>query len=314
MAWVEWQGTSRQKSLAASGLWCALALLLATAGAAGAQAPSSVWDTTPRQLPLVQPGTVVAERAPSPYTHLIIKSRTRLHPSDRQHVSASTAQMASLVFTTMLAQVRPYDDAGQQRYQLGRVAVGLGTPVGTRHMVLTPDTTSSLAPNLGFMQRMVVSRCYEIQSRSRQVARSPSMAIVDTPALVRRDDGKHVNIVLRYAILVDPQSGRLESLVWQINLDRNGGYAGLGSNIQWLPPSYQMDCVLRVDPDEFTLGVPSDVAFAPETIPQGQSQFAVPAPMRQAVAQQRLSASTASQLQAWLQQIFQTEPQVAIRP
>jgi hypothetical protein len=104
--------------------------------------------------------------------------------------------------------------------------------------------------------------------------RSDACAIYDTPIVIRIGETNR-SLVLRYALLVDPQSGELETLDWLIDVDDRGRYLALLGNMQWLAPSKVMVCDLYVDKSEYTLGIPSDNAFACLKIPQGRLQFAI---------------------------------------
>jgi hypothetical protein len=241
---------------------------------------------------LIPPGTVIGNQAPLGWSHLVIKTHTRPGSGDLSRVDATTAQLASLLFMTTLANVEPEPAPGPRRYYLSRVATGLGTQINGRDVVLSPDTQASYGANLGLLSRLVLSGAYDRQREVRMVARSRTMALYDTPALMLRA-GRHRPVVLRYVLLVDPPTGRLDTLVWLIDRDGRGGYQGPSSAIQWLPPGKLEDCRLHVDGHEFVLGVATEKAFASSQIPQGQWQLDFPADIRVAAGQPFLSAASA---------------------
>jgi hypothetical protein len=111
---------------------------------------------------------------------------------------------------------------------------------------------------------------------------------------------RHRPVVLRYAVLVEETTGKLDTLLWLLDKDEGGGYAGPVGPMEWLPPNKIEDCVLHVDSREFTLGNPTEKAFAMSRLPQGQKQIDFPASMRAAAASQKLTAETASDLEAGL--------------
>jgi hypothetical protein len=115
---------------------------------------------------------------------------------------------------------------------------------------------------------------YDKQRTVEIVLRSETTAVYDTPIVIRLND-ENRTLVLRYGILVDPQSGRLDSLCWLIDVDDQQRYLRLVGNMQWLAANKVMDCQLYVDKSQYTLGVPSDNAFACLKIPQGRVQFAI---------------------------------------
>jgi hypothetical protein len=234
------------------------------------------YDVTPRPIELIPPGTVVEKTAPAPYTHLIVKSFPRLGAGDVDAVSDMIKELASFLHTALVAKVAPYDVNGARRYRLAEVATGFSANVpGRGDTVLSPDTEKKLGANLSFFARMVLSRCYEEQQKSRYVVRSDTMAIVDTPATMLRE-GKHRWVIIRYAILVSERSGRLDALVWMIDLDGQGRHAASVAEISWLAPNFIVDGVLRVDASQFTFGIPSDLAFACITPPQTERRVPIP--------------------------------------
>ncbi len=75
-------------------------------------------------------------------------------------------------------------------------------------------------------------------------------------------------MIMRHAVLVDPDTGRLSTLVWLLS-KTPAGYGLAESNLQLLPPNMQEARLLHVLKDRFTLGIPSPDAFALVRIPQG---------------------------------------------
>jgi hypothetical protein len=60
------------------------------------------------------------------------------------------------------------------------------------------------------------------------------------------------------------------------------------------------DCVLHVDAGEFSLGVPSESAFALDRIPQGQKRLAVAEDLKPLAGRMRLTEDMAGQLETKL--------------
>jgi hypothetical protein len=265
------------------------------------------YDVAIRPIELLAPGTVIEKTAPAPYTHLIVKSFPRLGAGDLQAVNNTTKQLASFLHTSLMAKVGAYQVKGESRYRLEEVATGFGTNIpGRGDTIISPDTERKLGANLGFLARIVLAKCYEEQQKCRYMARSNTMALVDTPVILVRN-GQHRKSVLRYAFLVSERSGRLDTLIWMIDLDNQGQYAEASGDIHWLAPNTLVDCVMAVDADLFTLGVPSDIAFACVKTPQGErslplsSTFAPLAGLPQFTAEQAKSI----EIQLWniLQQL-----------
>jgi hypothetical protein len=190
---------------------------------------------------------------------------------------------------------------------LEEVATGFSANIpGRGDTVLSPDAEKKLGANLSFFARLVLSRCYEEQQKCRYLVRSDTMAIVDTPAIMLRD-GKHRWVLIRYAFLVSERSGRLDSLVWMIDLDNQGRHAATVGEISWMPPNMILDGVMHVDASHFTFGIPADLAFACATPPQTDRRTPVPASLTElsALPQFTREQARAAEIELWkvLQQL-----------
>lgn len=232
-------------------------------------------DVTPRSVPMIPPGTVVADRAPKGWTHLVLKSYPHISRESLPKVSKTTAHMASLLFTVILAKVEGQRTAGGfSRFRLAKVGVGVGTTVDGQDMVMTTATEAQLGAGLGWVDRQVLSGGEEQLNRMSVVARSPSMAVLDTPSYMLHD-GKHIDMLLRYALLLDTGTGRLTTLAWALAAGRGADAVPLGP-IEWLAPDFVRGCPLHVDTDEYVLGFPTKTAFAMVTPPPGRKQIDPP--------------------------------------
>lgn len=260
------------------------------------------YDVTARPIELIPPGTVIDRTAPAPYTHLIVKSYPRLGAGDLHAVNEMTKQLASFLHTSLVARTGTYTVGGETRYRLEEVATGFGTNIrGRGDTVISPDTERKLGANLSFFQRLVLSKCYEEQQKSRYIVRSDTLAVVDTPLIILRND-QHRRAILRYALLLSERSGRLDTLMWMIDLDAQGRYATPAGEVHWLAPNTLVDCVMHVDADEFTLGVPSDIAFACLKTPQGKHAASMPDSLTPLAALPQFTPEQAKALevQLWL--------------
>lgn len=255
-------------------------------------------DVTPRPLEPIPPGTVIADRAPAGWSHLIIKSHPRVGEETIGRISETTARMAGLLFTAMLADVRPEPGQdGTPRFHLRAVGVGVGTDVDGKEMILSSQTQKQLGAELSLIDRTVLAGGEDQLRQMRLVARTPTMALIDNPTtlLYRK---KHRRVVFRYAILVAPQSGRLDTLMWLLlPSDDQGSYKGPIGPLQRFSAEMVEDCVLHVDPDEFLLGIPTPLGFARERIPRGTSEVPFPEGLRPAAARRRFSPESVRTLQ-----------------
>ena len=117
---------------------------------------------------------------------------------------------------------------------------------------------------------------------------SNPMARVDSDAALVRQ-GRHRPVMLRYALLRDPPTGRLDAPVWGIDCDSQGGYLRAFGPMGWLPPNKGQDVAFQLDANEFTLGVPSPLAFAFTALPQGRKQMSLPDDLKEVAGQPRLT-------------------------
>jgi hypothetical protein len=255
----------------------------------------SAYDVDGKPLDLIPAGTVIGTKAPRGWSHLILKSHPRPAAGDFQQLSEENSRLASLLFTALVADVR----ADRGRYRLDRVAVGMGTRIGDQDVIVTPETQRALGADLGFIARIVLSKAQERLGEIAVVARAPTFALIDAPGLMLRRD-RHRPVVLRYAVLVEETTGKLDTLLWLLDKDEDGGPVGPAGPMEWLPPSKIEDCVLHVDSREFALGNPTEKAFAIHRLPRGQKQIDFPASIREAAARPRLTAEAAADLEAGL--------------
>jgi hypothetical protein len=210
------------------------------------------------------------------------------------------------LFTAILADVRPQAERGNpdgsgNRYKLDKVAVGLGTRIGGKDIVITPDTQKQYGADLSLLARVVLRKSQEKLSEIVVVARSATFLVFDTPSFLAVDN-KHKSIVLRYAILVEERTGRLNTLVWAIGREEDGKYGDPIGAIQWLPDNLTGDCILHIDGNEFSLGQPTERAFAITEPPKGQQQIKINEDFKSLAAHPRFSSATAAQLESRLRE------------
>jgi hypothetical protein len=266
------------------------------------------YDVTPRPVSLIEPGTVIDAKAPKAWSHLIIRSHPRIADEDRGKVNSLTADLASFLFTSVLAKVEPYRLGEDTRYRFADVGVGFGMPIQGRNTILSPDTQRELGANLSFLGQQVLAACYEEQKAGLIVCHGETMAIVDTRVVLNRE-GKHRWCVFRYALLIDPRNGSLAVLLWPIDLDDSGRrYLEPAGLVEWLAPNKLEDCTMRVDPKQFRLGIPSKTAFAVAHMPRGDRRLDFPSPeVAQLLSLQQMSPEAAYKAEAWLWKMIQLE-------
>lgn len=276
---------------------------LATAAFPQAGDAPAQFDVTPKQLTQITPGTVVDQGPPKGWSHLIIKSQPRVGAGDLKKVTNQVSQLSSLLFTTVVANVQQDPSGGPSQYRLTSLGIGMGTKIKGKDVIITPDTQRKLGADLGFFARIVLNESTRRIQEVLSVARSDHMALIDAPTLMLRE-GKHRPIVVRYALLVDGKTGRLDTLIWPIDRDERGAYLGLAGGYEWLAPNKLEDCVLHVDGNEFFAGAPTESAFAMNRFPQGQKQIAIPDEHKALAVKDRPSRELVAELEAKLRNVL----------
>jgi hypothetical protein len=265
---------------------------------------SGEYDVTARPPEEIPPGTVIGRSAPPGWSHLVIKSLPRVHPEYRSKVPGLTAgltvRMASWMFTAFLADVVRDEAANPPRHRLRAVALGLGTSVNGEDTVITPETGEQFGADFGFLGagREILTKGYETQRKAVLPVHGPTFGLLDTPVWFRCG-GKNKLVRYRYALLVDPPTGRLDVLVW--SLGPEGGNCGELTEVVLLAPDTIDEAELIPDPDEFSrAGVPSEAGFAVDKLPPGWVRQLLPPDLRPLAGRTRFTADEARALEARL--------------
>jgi hypothetical protein len=262
-------------------------------------------DSRPARMALIPAGTVISNKAPLGWTHLIDKSHPKMHYGDVDQVPKPVRALSGMFFTAMLARVRPPDGRDNAGYRLDEVAIAMGTRIGAADTIITPETQKRLGAHLGLLPRIALERGYERFKTVTVAARTSTMAVVDGPAMMLRD-GKHRPVVLRYAILVHPRTGDLETLLWAISQDDQGAYEGMISVCEWLLPNQVEERLLHVDATEFAFGLITENAMAIVHLCKGRMQIGFPPDVKRIAAASRLSQESAQELEKRLWALLQS--------
>lgn len=234
------------------------------------------YQTNRQLMPLVEPGAVIGAQAPQGWTHILIKSSPICNQGDVRQINQTHVRMASLLTTSLVAEVRR-SRREPHPFILNRVAGAVSKDIDGKDVAITPETQKQLGANLGILEGVLLREFVKQQKTVAFIARGANLAVFDTPIVLRVGgaNGSNVEKVLRYAVVVDPQTGRLDTFCWTIGLEA-GKLTQVEGAMQWLPPNHTIQCNLWVDKGEINfVGVPSKKAFACISIPQGQFQIRV---------------------------------------
>jgi hypothetical protein len=231
---------------------------------------STEFDCQPRPLARIPPGTRIADVPPDGWTHLISKSLPELATGDVDKLHPRAAELAQLLFSCLLARVDRQETPHGAVYRLDEIATGLGTQIGQEDVIIDSQTQGRLGANLGFLERCVLHGAEKGLNEPVVLARSATSMIVDMPGIMLIDR-KHRPVVLRYLFMVHPGDGRLEAVLWRLDVDAQGVYHLVGVPAVRRELGRVLRCPLHVDANETFAGVPKPNAFATIGLPAGDA-------------------------------------------
>jgi len=253
---------------------------------------------------IVHPGAVIKDAPPDDWTHLVLKSCPIASAGDTDGLSNLDRSLSSSFRTVTLAKVDQRVVDGKREFQLNRVGVGICMPIeGMGDTVISPDTQKELGAGLGFLARTVLSKIYTELAKVHYVCRSDTSAVYDSPVIIRYE-GKNREMVIRYALIVNQENGKLITMAWLIEVDSRGKYTDVAGDVQWLPENQILRCDLYVDGNEYTLGIPSKRAFACVGIPPGKVKFGLPKNLTAIACSPKLSEADAETLVSSLRRVI----------
>jgi hypothetical protein len=188
---------------------------------------------------------------------------------------------------------------------MSSVSFGVGFPQEDGDIVLTKTSAERQGFRLGFAETRVLAARENELRQIRSPGFTSTMILFDFPTMLFRD-GKHVEVVLRYATLVDPKNGNVETVYWV--LDRVADkFTISGGTLLRLTNGPRTDWPMHVDGNSVRLGVPRWQAFAVVELPPGDS-LAIPLDLRTAAACPTLSADAAIAFETSLRRLLAEEP------
>jgi hypothetical protein len=165
----------------------------------------------------------------------------------------------------MLAEVCQNQDPSPT-FRLQRVGLGLCVPVDGVDTVVCDSVASASRDSLGLVGRRVLPVAEEELRKARLIARTPTCAVVAAPTTLRVDEA-HQKTTLVYVLLVDPLSGRLQTLIWAI--DCEPGRKSAPETVTLLPPDLVFRCGLDVCAERILGTIPVKWSFAMRALPPG---------------------------------------------
>ena len=256
------------------------------------------------KIPRLPPGTRVGSTPPAGWSQIILKTRPNVSSGDVEGVDAATMTAISKFCTTVVGRSEP-DPENPGKFRMGGYAAGLGARVGDDDVIITSKTAAEHGVELSTFEGIVFGKREEEQlAQFVSPAATRTMVVVDLPAFVLRGED-HVKAVIRYAALVDPQDGRIETLSWVLDYKADR-YAFAGNSLIHLEPNQTMNWELHVDTDKYSFGLPTAEAFAATTLPRGASLTA-PESLKAPAAEMRYTREDAEGLEKQLRQLLTGE-------
>ena len=177
----------------------------------------------------------------------------------------------------MLAQAEKKGDA----FELTRVAAGFAVQVKGQDTII--DSRNTFKAELGaFGKRILTENEKAFEKDVQQLVRTPTMRMIDDRQYLLHEK-KHDMLTIRHAILVDPKTGRVSTLVWLLapKADEN---TLAEPEMQLLPEGLREKYAVSIKPKGFNfIGIPDEDTFARITIPQGKAVPFTPALKKLAV-------------------------------
>ncbi len=277
-------------------VWCAAWCLFFSVAAVAAE------DVDVREQPLdwIQPGTVIGDKAPEGWTHLLFAAYPRIGAGDVDDVSGIVKSLAKKFTVSCVANVVGTGADGKQPYHLQQVGIGLGTIIHGKNTIIS--SARPMEARLGIIDRQVLRQCEsDFETGTLQIARTPNMCVFDCKAVIRIE-GKHRDMFMRYVVLASRQGGQAGTLIWLFD----AGYQLHGSTMQYLPAGFQEDRVMSVDATRFFLGLPQKHALAQVSVAQGTPIEFTPA-LKILAARRRYTVDTALALESELWKLWDAE-------
>jgi hypothetical protein len=267
--------------------------------------PLENYEATSQPLAWITPGTVLHDGIPEGWSAVLLKSHYRVAAGDADRVAAMVKEGVAALFTVIAVRTELQPNAeGAPRYRIAGLGLGVGGPVNGQEVIFSKDTHSQLGANLSVAASRSLAMHEKRLSGIRLLARSSTLAVVEYPTFGLRD-GQHCRIRVRGALLVDPLTGRLDTLLWRLDEDEHGGYVGPVGAVQWLEPNLVEQAVLHADAGRFSLGglVPKGpAAFAIVSLPPGRRQVVFSPRLQQLAAEPHPTPEWARELETLLRE------------
>jgi len=261
--------------------------------------PRTTRNGTGTPIKRIPPGVRVTSDAATPWSHLLIRVEPYLNSGDLDRVPLQVREVIRSFCLLLVADVDANDQTSESDHRLAYVAMGVGLKDGKD--VVTVGSGSSPIPSLSrlgsYGQRLLESLELTV-AQTKVRGRTPTMAIIDVPLLLRR--GTRNFGTLRYAVLIAPTTGDVDAFAWFVTSENIAD-----PEIQWLPNGMVFRPPIHVDARYFILGrYPDASAFAAESIPRGKKQIVLHDHMASLAGRLTLSDEQALEFESQLRELM----------
>ncbi len=246
----------------------ALLLTISFTATSVAQSTPIPFSKTVSRLPA---GTVIGQENAARWNRTVLLAKPRIASGDISSLPDSIRDAVSKFVLSIVATVDRDPQAIEPKYRLAEVGVGYSVNVNSQLKIVHSDDYQAHGVSLSFIHRQMLAENERQLRNIRTIARGGSLLMFDVPAILLQSNN-HRDYLIRHLIWIDSKSGKLATMVWLIEADKNKKLGVVTSEpIRWVDPSSIEDRVIHVDGDEFTLGIPSARAFALEKFPSGRA-------------------------------------------
>jgi hypothetical protein len=218
------------------------------------------------EIEYLRSGTIVDDGPPQGWTDLVLKSSSKLESGDLDTLPASASKTATLFKPVVVANVARVDGA-KPRFRLTRVGMALCMNHQGRDRVVTTAELGPAGETLGYIDRQVLAGAEKEQRKSTIIASTPTFALLAAPARIKAGANQKP-IYLIYAMLVNPETGKLQNLVWPID-DTQGPRPPTDVMIL-LKPNLVFQVGLDVEAGKILGAIPVSWNFGMRKLPPGQ--------------------------------------------
>lgn len=203
------------------------------------------------------------------WNQLILFAVTDLAHGDVDSVSETIRDAATKSNLVIQATISKKVANGKPEFELADLGVGYSIDINGRQTIVTGETVGQLGGSLGFIAKQVLKKNQAAMSDVKVVAETRTLQVFDAPSIFLIN-GSHERCFTRHLIWIDPKTGVGAMLIWIIKKgDSNSNRQAPVSNHECLNIPMRLIRLgvvekrgIHVDGNEFTLGIPSDMAFA----------------------------------------------------